>query len=496
MRLAPVRLLPALAVLAATAGAWTSPLLSNVCGSAPAAGGTAFVHADIAGPAADAVITAWVNYSTNDGASWTPAAMTRLAQPGWDSTWQGSFPLPGSGSVLWYVQCEDGSNWATQGPRNNADAWPPGPNLLARAATEPAGDMVNNPPGNWLDLTDVRFGISGEWIYARMTNNHNSWPYSTTFPLRWYLYAAGFRNPDAAQDTFSWVFAYGNILGIYETGLYMINGYTEQFERVGDIESSTAGNVLSMRCRISTLTSNPKFGPWPIPSGHLRAARGDTRSVDISQNATLHDTSNQCRWYVDRSPGFVVGQNRPPALNLPTVVPREGGPATEFVFSTDYTDPDSNLPVLRKVIVDAETIELVPNGHRWHRPVVFSVRRGGFAPGIRRFRYLFSDGLATVTSEPDSFVVTDPTAVAELPASPAGFAAAPNPFRHAVELLVPPGWQGVDIFAPSGRLVGGFPAGRHRWDGTDESGRLLPAGVYFLRARAGAGRRRLLRLAD
>ncbi|MFO7675698.1 MAG: hypothetical protein R6X12_05245 [bacterium] len=492
----PDRLLLGLAGLVALAGAWTAPVLSNVSSSAPPPGGTVVVQADIAGPVEDDNITAWVNWSTNAGASWSRADMARLALPGWDSTWQGGFTLPGSGTVLWYVQSEDGANWATQGPKNAADAWPPAPALLAPVAFEPAGDMVNNPPGNWLDLTDVRFGISDAWIYARVTNNHTSWPVSTTIPLRWYLYAVGFRNPDAAQDTFSFVLAYGNILGLYQPGLYVINGYTSEFERVGDIEYNTAGNVLSMRCRIADLATHPKFGPWPIPSGHLRAARGDTRSVDINQNATLHDTSNQSRWYVDRSPGFVVGQNRSPVLSLPTVVPRQGGPSTEFAFSADYTDPDTNLPVLRKLVVGADTIELVPNGHRWHRPVVFGDRRGGFAPGVHRFHFLFSDGLATVTSGPDSFVVTDTTAVAELPPAPVGFTAAPNPFRHAVELLIPPGWQGAVLFAPSGRLVRRFLPGRQRWDGTDESGRPVPSGVYFLRAGAGAAGLRLLRLAD
>jgi len=237
-------------VLAAPAlGDWTSPLLVNVASSAPGPSAPVVIQADIAGPVEDVDITAWVRWSTNAGASWNRSDMFRLARPGWDSTWQGSFDVPGSGTVLYYVQCEDGSNWATQGPRNAGDAWPPSVNQLVKVADEPAGDMVNNPDGPFLDLTDVHFGISGEWVYTRITNNDNQWPIRRGILGPWYLYTAGFRNPDAAQDTFSWALAYGNILGIYDPGLYRINSYTEEFERVGDIEYNTSGNVLAMRYR-------------------------------------------------------------------------------------------------------------------------------------------------------------------------------------------------------------------------------------------------------
>jgi hypothetical protein len=71
--------------------------------------------------------------------------------------------------------------------------------------------------------------------------------------------------------------------------------------------------------------------------------------------------------------------------------------------------------------------------------------------------------------------------------------AEPNPFRRIVNIRCGPGLAGtlsLNIFDAAGRVVRRLPSARDAtWDGRDESGRLLPAGAYFIEARAGSERR-------
>jgi hypothetical protein len=79
------------------------------------------------------------------------------------------------------------------------------------------------------------------------------------------------------------------------------------------------------------------------------------------------------------------------------------------------------------------------------------------------------------------------------PASPPFLIASPNPVVGGTEIrlrLAAPGETSIGIFEVRGREVrrlstGLLPAGSHaiRWDGRDERGEALPAGVYFLRGR-------------
>ncbi len=390
-------------MLALAALAWTAPEIDNVCHSAP--GGTVTVHADCADAAGAPLLptAARLFYSTDGQGSWTEVAMTPVGAAGYDSTHQGTFTAPATGAASYYVRAGNGSNYSTQAPCNGANTWPVGANLLAETADEPAGDAVN-PEGSWLDLTGIWFGYSGDRFYARITNDHNSWPVSGGILGPWYIYSVGFRNPEAPCDSYAFIMTYANALGIFTTGLYEANELTEELIRIGDIDVEISGNRLDMRCLISDLTERELFGPWPNSCGYLTSVTGNTQSADIQQRHYQRDTTAKCRFY-PRTPGFTVGQNRSPLLTQPRVVPSSGTPETEFWFSVRYSDPDSNLPVTRSVVVDADTFELEPNHHRYWVGAVFDLTRSGFAPGWHRFHYLFSDGTAQVTSPSDSFRV-------------------------------------------------------------------------------------------
>jgi len=73
----------------------------------------------------------------------------------------------------------------------------------------------------------------------------------------------------------------------------------------------------------------------------------------------------------------------------------------------------------------------------------------------------------------------------------------PNPFNPVIHVEFEMARDGVveaAIYNPAGRLVKTlaveiFPAGEHflKWDGRDDGGRAMPAGVYFLSLKTDAG---------
>lgn len=100
-----------------------------------------------------------------------------------------------------------------------------------------------------------------------------------------------------------------------------------------------------------------------------------------------------------------------------------------------------------------------------------------------------------------------PTAVATAPAAGLALSAWPNPCRPQTTLhfsLREPGAVALDVFDAQGRRVRSLltgealPAGPQAiaWDGRDDAGRALPAGVYLVRVTtpAGEGTTRLVRL--
>jgi len=375
--------------------------LEYICNSAPEAGVRALVHADISS-FQDTDFNGWFLYSVDAQSSWTKRGMSRVRTPGYDSTWQGDFLAPDSGMVYYYVQAGDGPHRATQSPHNSADDWPPGQNLLAESCEEPPGDAFNNPEGAWLDLTGAWLGYSNSHFYFMLTNNHDSWPTSGGV-LKWYSYSFGFANPDAPSD--SWVFApvYVDAWPVMRHGLFAINRYSSDIpERIADIDYATRNNRLYMRCRISDMVNDYRFGPWP-GSGWLAAA-ANSQTINVS-GATLKDTTATCAYY-GHTQQPVVNRNTAPVLMDGEVSPDSGDVGTEFVFSVRYIDADTNLPVTRTAIIDTgDTLDLVPDGHDYGNGVLFRSSRGGFGGGWHRFSFRFDDGMASVGTTLDSFYV-------------------------------------------------------------------------------------------
>jgi hypothetical protein len=478
----------AILVLSATRlNAFAAPAISAVCNSAAAPGGRVELNADCA-QAGDGPTTAALFWSSDSQVTWARLDLARHGEPGFDSTFAGVITAPSSGTVHYYVRASDGDNWSTQAPFNAANRWPPAPGLLASTADEPAGD-ANDPEGDWLDLTGAFVGYSATHFYVALSNNHNSWP-TYSFPQPWYIYSLGFVNPAAPSDTWAFAVSYANIPAVYTTGLYAINRYANSFERVADAEAVTAGNRLSLRCPIASFTGDPRFGPWPNDLGFLTAA-ANTQAIYPIGGSRMRDTTAGCWFYADRSPRFAVGVNSPPLLSSPRVLPASGSPETEFWFSVRYTDLDTNLPVLRAVVIDAETVALRPNQHRYGEGVLFDCRRSGFAPGTHHFNFTFNDGVAAVSSPTDSFTVASVGLAGPAPVAQCRVSASPNPFRDRVTIRLsgpstssPCPFLTLSVHDAVGRTrksVPGDPAPGFVLD-LD----FLPSGVYFVSAGSSA----------
>jgi hypothetical protein len=488
-------------VLIGSVLAWTSPMLYNVCNSAPAPGGTVWVNVDapdIINPTDD--ISAMLFYSDDNQESWDQVPMTMIGTPGYDSTFGASFSMPGSGQVYYYVRAQNATNFGTQGPKNTADVWPVTDNWLTELAVEGTGDTINNPAGEYLDLTSAAMGYSDTYFYGRLTNQSTSWPTRASILGPWFLYTVGFRNADAtALDTFGYAMTYADVAGIYTSGLFELNTYTHDFTRIGDIETQNSGNRMILRCHISDVTARAGFQPWPNTGGFLCSAKGETRSANLSLDSWQHDSTNSSRFYVNRTPKFTTGQNTAPVLSQARVVPTQGLPETSFWFNVRYTDADSNLPVAHSLVVDDETLALRPNQHQYWAGVLFDHTQNGFGIGWHRFHFLFNDGMAEATSSPDSFEILGTAVVEQTPgASGLALDARPNPFSSMVELRGRLRGRLLHVFDHCGKLVRSLTAGGSEtavtWDGRDGSGRALPDGVYFLREDAGPLRRLLVKL--
>jgi hypothetical protein len=423
--------LPTLIFLKITAA---QPTLSAVCNSAPAPAQTVFINVDchFAPQIESRNSTVTLFYSLDGQNSWREALMTRLTAPGYESTWQASFVAPVSGIVYYYIRAADESGYATHSPSNIDNIWPPGSSLLASVAAETVGDVIQ-PEGPWLDLTGAWVSRSNDYFYARLRNNHNSWP-TYTFPQPYYIYSLGFVNPEAPSDSFVFVMSYANILTIYTTGLYAINRYTQSYERVGDIEAQTNGNLLSLRCPISRFTADRRFGPWPNSSGYLYAA-AVTQAVYPIGGSYVRDTTVPCRFYANRTPAFTVNQNAPPQLTNARVIPDTGEETTPFWFNIRYIDADTNLPPIRTVIVDDDTFNLIPTSHNYANGAVFSISRFGFPPGQHQFYFRFSDGMATVTTPPDTFIVIGTGIAEKTSLGLLDISFVPNPAHSSVRII-------------------------------------------------------------
>ncbi len=469
------------------------PALNDLANSAAPPFGTMMVQVDILeNDAPTAPGEASVFYSTDAQSSWTETTLSEV--PGYTGgTWGGSFPV-GGGDVHYYFMVHDDSSAAFGSPVNSSEAFPPGVNFTADPQDEPAGDAVN-PDGSFLDLNGARFGYSETHFYATLSNVSGTWPQNGGLFGPWYLYSAAIANPDATGDT-GYMLVYANVPIVLPSGLYALNTTDSSFTRIGDVDYTIQGGDLHLRCNLADLYAHPGFGA-SNPSGFWGVGAG-TATADLSLSGEANDTTHGYAFY-HRTEIAAVGGNTPPVLSDPgcEIVGRSETRDTVVRFFVTYADSDGHLAVERNVVVDGEPVAMGSGPeHDYATRVPFELSTS-LADQNHVYYFSFSDGVATVRTDPDTIYSPTDVASGGTPSSGTSLLgeAHPNPFTDAtvIHYAVPVSGAPVDIavYDVSGRRVRELVHGAHlcgphavSWDGRDGAGRPVASGVYFVRMEA------------
>ena len=140
------------------------------------------------------------------------------------------------------------------------------------------------------------------------------------------------------------------------------------------------------------------------------------------------------------------------------------------------------------------------------RRVVFHPGDPSVADTVESFSQVLFESVMDITTGPDGrlwfstasriYRILEPGAATSVPRAEGtgGWSVWPNPFVGAVTFAGPPAvavraFEIVDLAGRSVRRWRDATAGERRWDGRDDAGREIPAGVYFIRARTSAGSR-------
>jgi hypothetical protein len=150
-----------------------------------------------------------------------------------------------------------------------------------------------------------------------------------------------------------------------------------------------------------------------------------------------------------------------PSFNVATSTLTFEGPGGE-IFSHEVTDQD--LPFQLSGVLQA----------------------GDYSLTISTICYAaVPDGGTLVVSQAGSYELhfsLDPATVAANGAREDLLLASPNPFTSSSRIHVPENARGIRIYDTAGRVVRKFDGSAvHEWDGRDEQGEVVPAGMYFVR---------------
>lgn len=481
------------------------PFIYNVCNSAPPSNSPVWFNADILdtlnGQPIESNVTLW--YSFDNQASWNSSSMMPIDTIGFKITYESEVVAPASGTAYYFVRAKNDSGcYGTQSPINANDIFPTPSNLLISICDEDTGDTIGGAAGPWLDLTGCWAGYSQDSLYIMITNNGGGWPwYESYYYGPWFIYGGGVYNPEATSDSFTYTL--GRIDSpLITSNLLKINQYTGELWIIGGIDETTNGDTLWIRCALADLINDPDFGPWPNSSGLYLS--GGTSTLYASGDLEINDFTDPGRFYLETQT-FIIGSNSAPLLTNPQVQPDSGTPDTIFTFTVTYTDTDNNLPTLKNVVIDSMDYQMSSDDHGYGDGAEFSFSKDSFSVGKHDFYFEFSDGMDTVNTNSDTFVVYE--AGVEKKREPAYkmkdlkfLSIYPNPFSTSTSITSSlPSAQGhkgtgeqdveLNIYDVGGRLVKNLALGNGHsalgttvmWDGRDDEGNRLSSGIYFVK---------------
>lgn len=178
-------------------------------------------------------------------------------------------------------------------------------------------------------------------------------------------------------------------------------------------------------------------------------------------------------WFFDQWIYYGIGS---PTLE---VVPRTEREGSGWRFSLTLTQLQSfpssyyRFPLDLRIVLPSETIEVT----EWveaQRQNVFTYDVPEIPTGFAVDPENRMLGSSRISSTP-SLATARP--------EPTELSAWPNPFRGSLQLALPPGATGVEVFDVRGRLVRRLPGHNDRvtWDGKNDAGRVTAPGIYFVR---------------
>ncbi len=241
-------------------------------------------------------------------------------------------------------------------------------------------DSINevNLAGNLkLDLESFHFAFSDEKLYAGLKNRQGSYP-NYDFPIigPYYLYGAGFINPENVMDTTGYALIYANIPSVFTPGLYKIHGVDftnlsnidfNAIQRVGDITTTISDGILILKCDQSLIFNDPDFGAWPSMSNTLAFVPFTVKVNPLDLQNFTGDIGNPAMIRINDL--IANDTNQLPILSNPQITLT----SNTSVVTVDYNDPDGNFPFTSTFTVNGVDYPMQTISPDYSSNVTFSV---------------------------------------------------------------------------------------------------------------------------
>ena len=372
------------------------------------------------------------------------------------------------------------------------DTFPTQSSLMAEVVPEPTDDCIE-PACEYSDLTGQYFAFSENKFYSGLTNSVNDYPLNNGgwVPTEYYIYVTALFNPETVlEDTVAYAMINAQIgipgvLGI-EPGVYKISNLgaemdLENFELLGDIETTTVDDMLIMQCDIETITSDEQFGEWPNMTktlgmmsftGFFNISDGEVNFPDFTYPSALNFDQGIIEPFT----------NTLPVISEPLILEQ----AELQNISVNYFDENANFPLTAKIIFDNSTeINFVPTSLDYNEVVSFELLSpSNWETAVIQFSdnnidFVELDISNTSIEENDS-----PLYVTELTNYP-------NPFNPKTTInfnLQNKSDVLLEIYNIKGEKVTqlinqNLVSGEHSviWNGENELGKKVSSGMYFIK---------------
>jgi hypothetical protein len=369
----------------------------------------------------------------------------------------------------------------------STDTFPPALNAMGYVADDPAGDSVNVYAPQ-LDLTGSWFGYSNTKLYTALSNASNLFPTMNSF-TSYNLYFAGLAaSTSAVADSTVYAMLYTfNNPGVISPGLYKLGltlaDTTITYQYLAPIQSVASGGKLYLSCNISDLTNDPGFGTWPPQFNSLGYMAGSLK-IDIDPGTLLPSFGigdlSAISQLIFENHQYAVGVNTPPVILNPGISGVIGSVAVSF----DYYDANQDFPLYAKIIMEStgSEVDFVPSSLDFSQ----SVHMVAMVPVGEEWSSVFIRISDNNIDYPFDFI--DVANEDETIPAVHDFSVYPNPFNPDKGVLhikysgAPYPDPRLWIYNAKGQLIRLIDMESNvYWDGTDDRGKPVADGVYFMR---------------